>query len=101
MQSTGRSTTRLLADLDRADAASQVQILIGNTSDIVIDIDENPSRLPHLLAKRAACAGRATVVTSIGSGTRQLTPPAVRQRRFTCPTRTPHRSRPSATCSGS
>ena len=55
VQSTDRSTTRLLADLDRADAASQVQILTGNTSDIVIDVDENPSR-----ATASACQAGST-----------------------------------------
>ena len=75
MTDSDRSTLRLLAHLDRAEAASQVPVLTGNTSDVFIDADGDPSRLVHLLAKRAAQAGRVTVVHSLAAGTRQLTPP--------------------------
>ena len=70
-----RSTLRLLAQLDRAEAANQVPIFSGNTSDVFIAADGDPSRLVQLLAKRASALGRVTVAHSLANGTRQLTPP--------------------------
>lgn len=75
MTTPDRSTLRLLAQLDRVEAAGQVPVLTGNTADVFMDANGNPSRLLHLLAKRAAQAGRGTVVHSLAAGTRQLTPP--------------------------
>ncbi|MFN8632043.1 MAG: ATP-binding protein [Chloroflexota bacterium] len=69
------SDGRFQGVLERVTAAGTVLILRGNTSDVFLGPDGAPSRLPHVLAKHAALEGRATVVFSVGHGTRQLTPP--------------------------
>lgn len=71
----GRSSLRLLAELDRAAAANVTPILTGNTADVFVAADGSPRRLPWLLAGRVAACGRATVVYSLVGGARQLPPP--------------------------
>lgn len=70
-----RSTLRLLDEITRAEAASQTPVFSGNTTDAFLDESGAPSRLPQLLAKRGALAGRSTVIHSLAAGMRQLTPP--------------------------
>lgn len=75
MSAPERSTLRLLARLEAAQATGQAVVLDGNTADVFVAPDASPRRLEYLLAGGAAAAGRGCVIISPVAGARQLTPP--------------------------
>ena len=75
MNTHDRSALRLLASLQRADAAGEAVVLTGNTADVFVAPNGKPCRLPHLLATWASDSGRGCVIHSLGSGPRQLPAP--------------------------
>jgi hypothetical protein len=70
-----RSTLRLIDRIEQAQASGQAVILRGNTGDLFVGPDGNPTWLRLVLASWAASQDRGTVCYSPAGGAQPLTPP--------------------------